>query len=150
ELAAVIDRRVNDARSLPPNEYEKHLKGEVLRLQDPDDEKARQKKSVRWRAWLGPGPGEPHRALDGGRLSAVKIEQRMQGEVGRLFAEGLPDDCPDDPLEKQQYLAGLAAVSLLLGDGGKVGTPELIAVVDATEVGPDGAPTVDWGLPVDL
>ena len=83
-------------------------------------------------------------------LNAVKIDKRIQDEVDRLFAERVPDDCPDDPIEKQKYLAGLAVISLLLGNGGAVGKPELIVVVDATQLDADGKPTVDWGLPVDL
>ena len=83
-------------------------------------------------------------------LNAVKIDKRIQDEVDRLFAERVPDECPDDPVEKQQYLAGLAVISLLLGNGGGVGKPELVVVVDATQVDADGKPTVDWGLPVDL
>ena len=83
-------------------------------------------------------------------LNAVKIDKRIQDEVDRLFAERVPDDCPDDPIEKQKYLAGLAVISLLLGNGGGSGKPELIVVVDATQVDADGKPTVDWGLPVDL
>ncbi len=83
-------------------------------------------------------------------LNAVKIDKRIQDEVDRLFAERAPDDCPDDPIEKQKYLAGLAVISLLLGNGGGTGKPELVVVVDATQVDADGKPTVDWGLPVDL
>ena len=83
-------------------------------------------------------------------LNAVKIDKRIQDEVDRLFAERVPDDCPDDPIEKQKYLAGLAVISLLLGNGGGTGKPELVVVVDSTQVDADGKPTVDWGLPVDL
>ena len=40
ELAAIIDRRVGDARSLPANEFEQRLRVEVRRLQGDDDEGA--------------------------------------------------------------------------------------------------------------
>jgi hypothetical protein len=149
ELAAIIDRRVSDARSLPANEYEKRLKAEVRRLQG-DDEKARQRKSIRWRSWVERISGMFRGDFACDSLSAVKIDKRIQDEVDRLFAERAPDECPDDPIEKQQYLAGLAVISLLLGNGGGTGKPELVVVVDAIQLDEDGKPTVDWGLPVDL
>ena len=38
-------------------------------------------------------------------LNAVKIDKRIQDEVDRLFAEGVPDECPDDPVEKQKQFS---------------------------------------------
>jgi hypothetical protein len=67
-----------------------------------------------------------------------------------LFREGAPEGCPEDPIEKQQYLAALAFLSLVQGNGGGSGKPELVVVVDATVLDDDGKPTVDWDLPVDL
>ncbi len=79
--------------------------------------------------------------------TAVWVDKRITDEVDRLFADGVPDDAPDDPIERQQYLAALAVLSLLRGEGGSTGRPEVIVVVDATQV--DGW-CVDWGLPVDV
>ena len=148
ELAAAIDGLVGEARSLPANEFERRLKVEVRRLQGDDE--ARQKRSVRWRSWVERISGMFRGDFACDPLNAVRIDKRIQDEVDRLFAERVPDDCPDDPIEKQKYLAGLAVISLLLGHGAGVGKPELIVVVDATQVDADGKPTVDWGLPVDL
>ena len=148
ELASIIDGLVGDARSLPPNEFERRLKAEVRRLQG--DDSARQKRSIRWRSWVERISGMFRGDFACDSLNAVKIDKRIQDEVDRLFAERVPDECPDDPVEKQKYLAGLAVISLLLGNGGGVGKPELVVVFDATQVDADGKPTVDWGLPVDL
>ena len=147
-LAAIVDGLVGEARSLPAHEFERRLKVEVRRLQGDDDKQ--QKKSIRWRSWVERISGMFRGDFACDPLSAVKIDKRIQDEIDRLFAERAPDDCPDDPIEKQKYLAGLAVISLLLGNGGGVGKPELIVVVDATQVDADGNPTVDWGLPVDL
>jgi Domain of unknown function (DUF222) len=148
ELASRIDALVGDARSLPANEFERRLKIEVRRLQgDPDKQ---QKRSVRWRAWVERISGMFRGDFTCDPLNAIKIDRRIQDEVDRLFAERVPDDAPDDPIERQKYLAGLAVISLLSGNGGAVGKPELIVVVDATQVDADGRATVDWGLPVDV
>ncbi len=148
ELAAIVDGLVGEARSLPANEFERRLKVELRRLQGDDEE--RQKRSIRWRSWVERISGIFRGDFACDSLNAVKIDKRIQDEVDRLFAERVPDECPDDPIEKQKYLAGLAVISLLLGNGGGSGKPELIVVVDATQVDADGKPTVDWGLPVDL
>ena len=116
ELAAIVDRRVGDARSLPANEFEKRLKVEVRRLQGDDE--ARQKRSIRWRSWVERISGMFRGDFACDPLNTVKIDKRIQDEVDRLFAERVPDECPDDPIEKQKYLAGLAVISLLLGNGG--------------------------------
>ena len=148
ELASTVDGLVGDARSLPANEFERRLKVEVRRLQGDDD--VRQKRSVRWRSWVERISGMFRGDFACDPLNAVKIDKRIQDEVDRLFAERVPDDCPDDPIERQKYLAGLAVISLLSGHGGAVGKPELVVVVDATQLDAHGKPTVDWGLPVDL
>jgi hypothetical protein len=148
ELAAIVDGLVGEARSLPANEFERRLKIEVRRLQGDDE--ARQKRSVRWRSWVERISGMFRGDFACDPLNAVKIDKRIEDEINRLFAERVPDDAPDDPIERQKYLAGLAVISLLLGNGGGSGKPELIVVVDATQVDADGKPTVDWGLPVDL
>ena len=41
-------------------------------------------------------------------------------------------------------------VALTEGHGTRSGVPEIVAVLDVTDPRPDGSPTVDWGLPVEL
>ncbi len=148
-LASAVEGLVGDARSLPVNEFERRLRVEV-RLRQGDDDRARQKRAIRWRSWVERISGMFRGDFACDSLNAVKIDKRIQDEIDRLFAERVPEDCPDDPIEKQKYLAGLAVISLLLGNGAGSGKPELIVVVDATQLDADGNPTVDWGLPVDL
>jgi hypothetical protein len=152
ELAARVEAMVGDARSLPANEFERKLKAEVRRLQD-DDGKPRleqQKQASRFRSWVSRKTGMWCFRGELDPLSGVIADKRLRDEVERLFREALPDDAPDDPIEKQQYLAARAWLSLVRGEGGAVGKPEMIVVVDATSVDDDGKPTVDWDLPVDL
>ena len=119
ELAAIVDGLVGDARSLPANEFERRLQGRGAPA--AGRRQARQKRSVRWRSWVERISGMFRGDFACDPLNAVKIDKRIQDEVDRLFAERVPDDCPDDPIEKQKYLAGLAVISLLLGHGAAVG-----------------------------
>ncbi len=43
-----------------------------------------------------------------------------------------------------------ALVALTEGHGTRSAVPEIVAVLDLTDPQPDGSPTVDWGLPVEL
>ncbi|HTN79326.1 MAG TPA: DUF222 domain-containing protein [Acidimicrobiales bacterium] len=152
ELAARIDGLVGSARSLPACEFERAVKVEVRRLQD-DDGKPRleqQKRASRLRSWVSKKSGMWCFRGEVDPFSGVLADKRLHDEVERLFREGAPDGCPDDPIEKQQYLAALALLSLLQGNGGGSGKPELVVVVDATQLDDDGKPIVDWDLPVDL
>ena len=152
QLAACVETMVGDARSLPANEFEKRLKVEVRRLQDDDGKPKleQQKKASRFRSWVSRKTGMWCFRGELDPLSGVIADKRLRDEVERLFHEAQPDDAPDDPIEKQQYLAALAWLSLVRGEGGAVGKPEMIVVVDATHLDDDGKPTADWDLPVDL
>ena len=80
----------------------------------------------------------------------VSLENRLDAQVEALFHDSPPDGCPTDLLEKQSYLRALALLELLDGKGVRLGRPEIVVVVDHTQPRPDGNPTIDWGLPVDL
>ena len=152
ELAARIDGLADSARSLPACEFERKVKVEVRRLQD-DDGKPRleqQKKASRFRSWVSRTSGMWCFRGEVDPFSGVVADKRLHDEIERLFREGAPEGCPDDPIEKQQYLAALAFLSLLQGNGAGSGKPEVVVVIDATRLDDDGKPTVDWELPVDL
>ena len=70
--------------------------------------------------------------------------------MAALYTDSVPDGCPDDPLERHGFLRGHALVALTHGPGGGGGRPEVVVVVDTTTAVPAGAPTIDWGLPVEL
>ena len=87
-----------------------------------------QKRSIRLRCWVDRVFGMWRAALSLDPQTAVWVDKRIQDEVDRLFADGVPDDAPDDPIERQQYLAALAVLSLLAGEGARSGRPEVIVV----------------------
>ena len=148
-LADRIDRLVGVATSKPAHEFEERLKVEVRAVLDDDGvpRLEQQKRSLRFRSWIDKvfGMWRASMALD--PQTAVWVDKRIHDEVDRLFADGVPDDAPDDPIERQQYLAALAVLSLLKGEGGGAGRPEIVVVVDATQV---DRIAIDWDLPVDL
>ena len=148
-LAERIDRLAGLGALSPAHEFEERLRIEVRALLDQDGvpRLAQQKRSVRFRSWIDRvfGMWRASMALD--PQTAVWVDKRIRDEVDRLFADGVPDDAPDDPIERQQYLAALAVLSLLRGEGGGAGRPEVVVVVDATRA---DQIAVDWDLPVDL
>jgi hypothetical protein len=151
-LARKVDSLVHVAASVPAHEFEEHLKMEARKLLDDDglSRLQQQKRSIRLRTWVDRVFGMWRAALSLDPQTAVWVDKRIQDEVDRLFADGVPDDAPEDPIERQQYLAALAVLSLLAGEGARTGRPEVIAVYDATALDENGEPTIDCGLPVDI
>ena len=71
-----------------------------------------------------------------------------------MFAEAVPDGCPDDPIEKQKFLTGHALMALIEGTAGvaRAGRAEFVVVIDAdadpATHGP--GPVVEWPIPVEI
>ena len=72
-------------------------------------------------------------------VTGVRIAARIDAMVQALFGESVPDECPDDPIEKQRYLAANAIARLLLdealsnvGDHDAESTDDCIAATDRT------------------
>ena len=47
--------------------------------------------------------------------TAVWVDKCIRDEVDRLFADGVPDDAPDDPIERQQYLGRVGGAVSVAG-----------------------------------
>lgn len=122
-----------------------------VRRGDGVDRLERQRRAVRLRTWTD---GEGMVCLSGrfDPLSGARLVARLDAAVAALFAEQTPDTCPADPIEKQHHLQGLALVRLIDGDAGvaRPGRPEYVVVVDTSQPGGGGEPTIDWGLPVEV
>ena len=90
--------------------------------------------------------------------------------VQALFGEAVPDECPDDPIEKQRYLTAHAIARLLLDEAShqhrrhwgrhdavtpsppvrpKPGRPEFVVVIDADAEGQVG-PVGEFSIPVEI
>jgi hypothetical protein len=134
-----------------PDEFARALSVEVARLEHDDGmgRLERQKRNTRLRSWVD---------RDGmwrlaGRFdpdTGVRLQGRLRTAVDTLFTEQVPEHCPSDPLERQDFLRAHALVALTEGKGQRPARPEVVVVVDTTSPDPAGGPCVDWGLPVEL
>jgi Domain of unknown function (DUF222) len=107
-----------------------------------------QQRSVRMRARTDRDTGMRVYTVWADPLSAASFEQRIDAAVEALFHDAPPPGCPIDPFERHEFLRAHALLRLSEGGAGKSGRPEFIVVVDTT--GPEPAPQIDWGLPVEI
>ena len=134
------------------DEFARRLELEAKRLDDVDGEERleRQRRAARVRSWVdAEGMWNLSARLD--PLTGLKVAARLDATVEALFAESVPDGCPQDPIEKQRYLAA-QAVSRLLTDTnighGRPGRAEFVAVIDADA--PGSGPVVEFSIPVEI
>jgi hypothetical protein len=162
------------AAVLTPQQLRRELGAEVREL-EADGGMAkleRQRRACRLRSWVDrDGMWCFHGQFD--PETGLKLHQRLVTTTEQLFAQAVPADAPDYPIERQGFLRARALVAMVSGRGAAVGGPELIAVVDATGLGGtdvdatgatttdvdghghvhgrgNGQATIDWGLPVEL
>jgi len=146
------------ARAGTVDEFARRLDLESKRLQEDDgiDRLARQRRNARARSWVDPD-GMWNLATKFDPVTGVKVAARIDQMVQAVFGEHVPDECPDDPIEKQRYLAAQAVARLLLDDDRRgprpsrpgPGKPEFVAVIDADAPGQDG-PVVEFSIPVEI
>ena len=170
QLLADSARLVAMASQLTPDEFGRALGREERRLasDDGEDRLERQRRSVRLRDRVDRDSGMHVWTLTVDPLTGLMLRSRVQAATETLFHTGTPPLCPTDPVEKQAFLRAHALLSLIDGNGVRLGRPEIVVVVDA------GAPDaheagaraheqradqhhaghrsadVDWGLPVEL
>jgi hypothetical protein len=146
------DRSLADAAvGITPQGFRAVLDDEVRRLQGDDGvgEYQRQCANVRLRTGV---------AADGmvflsGRfdpVTGVRLQNRLDHELNRLFAERVPEHCPADPGEKQDFLRAHALVSLTNGGGAAVARPDLVVVEDRRTTDSTGRPVLDVGADVTI
>jgi hypothetical protein len=150
-LAASAGWLVKLARESTPGELQKALSVEMdhVRAEDGMSRLERQRRATRLDTWIDAegmwclrGQFDPETGL--------KLHSRLTNTVSALFAEKCPEDCPMYPLERQSFLRAHALVALTEGRGPRSAAPEIVPVLDLTNPHPDGTPTIDWGLPVEL
>jgi hypothetical protein len=126
ELLERADALAAVAKAGTVEEFSDRLALETKRLQEGDgvDRLERQRRNARARSWVDQegmfnlsGKFDP--------LTGVRIATRIDAMVQTMFGEAVPDGCPDDPIEKQRYLAAQALARLLLDEAlGGSDTPE--------------------------
>lgn len=98
----------------------------------------RQRADVRLRMWTDRYTQMVHLSGRFDPVLGVRVQQRLDRCVELLFHERVPDDCPSDPGERQDFLRAHALAHLALradavgrrGDGRSAGG-EVIAIIDA-------------------
>jgi hypothetical protein len=146
-------RWVTIAQASSADEFAKTLRREARRLETEAGREARlarQKAQVRLSSWVDRDSGLGRWSATWDPEPMVMLEQRLDAQVETLFHDSTPDGCPVDVFEKQAFLRGHALLAIVTGGGVRLGRPEIVVVVDHTQPGPDGAPTVDWGHAVEL
>ena len=172
ELLDRANALVDVAKAGTVDEFTRRLDLETNRLQDDDglDRLARQRRNVRARTWVDTD-GMWNLSAKFDPVTGVKIAARIDAMVQAMFGENVPTECPDDPIEKQRYLAAHATARLLLDEAlGNVsdhdadatetapppptarprpGKPEYIVVIDADAGGRTG-PVAEYSIPVEI
>jgi Domain of unknown function (DUF222) len=132
-------------------QFAKRVAFEATRIESGDgmDRLERQRRAARLRSWVDDeGMWNLRGRFD--PMTGVRLDAKLHATVEALFAETTPDGCPDDPIEKQQFLAAHALARLLDGAGGsKPGRAEYLVVVDADAPGQHG-PVAQWSIPVEV
>jgi len=155
------------------DEFTRRLDLETKRLQDDDglDRLARQRRNTRARSWVDTD-GMWNLSAKFDPVTGIKIAARIDAMIQAMFGETVPDTCPDDPIEKQRYLAAHATARLLLDealtDAGdtepepadtasptppparpRPGKPEYVVVIDADAPDRTG-PVAEFSIPVEI
>jgi hypothetical protein len=126
-----------------------------IRLIEADDGKRRlerQKRDSRCRVWVDPNSGmvKANLALDP-ELGAV-YQHLLHEQLQARLALPRPHECPTDPLDAMDWLRAHAFMDLVKGEGGPIGKPEVIVVIDQQtfEHGRHQHSRVDAGPGIDL
>ena len=152
-LVEAVAGLVPIAEQSTADEFARAVRVEARRLERAGDglqRLERQRRAIRLNSWIEHATGMGRWSATWDPATMARLEARLVAQVEALFHDRTPDGCPTDLLEKQSYLRALALLALIDGDGVGVGRPEIIVVEDHTNPQPDGRPTLDWGVDVDL
>jgi len=124
ELMKRADKLADVAKAGTVDQFARRLDLEAKNLQEGDgmDRLERQRRNARARSWVA-AEGMWNLSVKLDPLTGVRVAARIDAMVQALFGSVVPDECPDDPIEKQHYLAAQAVAQLLLDEAlGNAGT----------------------------
>ena len=162
QRTALFDRvqsLVDIAAAATVEEFDRRVRLEADRVRSSDgmERLERQRRDTRLRSWVGAdGMWNLNGRFD--PVTGVRLAARLDQTVETLFGESTPQEAPDDPIEKQRFLAAHALARLVDGAaaGGRAGRTEVLAVIDAGTPGCAQAPAgedvspVSWRIPVEI
>jgi hypothetical protein len=139
------------AQAATVDEWGRRIRDEARRLQRDEGIELleRQRRSTRLSTWVdNEGMWNLRGRFD--PVTGVRIAAKLDGAVQSSFAEQVPNECPEDPIEKQKFLAAHALVRLLdVAGGGKPGRVEFVVVIDADAPTVMG-PVAEFSIPVEI
>lgn len=167
DLLERVDALADVAVAGTVDDFDRRIRLETKRLQSDDgmERLERQRRAVRLRSWTdADGMWNLRGRFD--PVTGVRLASTLDRALQALFAEQTPSESPDDPIEKQQFLAAHTLSRLLSeqveepgdpGDatvagrsiGGHPGRPEFVVVIDADAESHDG-PVAEWPIPVEI
>ncbi len=152
-LAGAAASLVPVAENSTPDEFARAVRTETRRLQHDGDgleRLQRQRRAVRFNSWTDKDTAMGRWSVTWDPATWAMLENRLDAQVEAMFHDAHPEGCPTDPFEKQSFLRAHALLALLNGQGARLGRPEIVVVEDHTNPQPDGQPTLDWGVDVEL
>ena len=151
-LLADEARLIAIAANSTPDEFARVLRAEERRLATDDgmSRLEQQRRAVRLHRRTDMQSGMNVFTLTLDPVTGLMLHNKLNAATEALFHTKTPDGCPTDPIEKQAFLRAHAMLQMINGQGIQMGKPEVIVVVDTTTSDATGAPTVDWGLPVEI
>ena len=151
ELSDRADALADVAGVSTVEQFAKRVELEAKRIESGDgmDRLERQRRAARLRSWVDDdGMWNLRGRFD--PVTGVRLDAKLHATVEALFAETTPDGCPDEAIEKQQFLAAHALTRMLDGAGSsKPGRAEYLVVIDADATDQPG-PVAQWPIPVEV
>jgi Domain of unknown function (DUF222) len=146
KLTPAIARLLPVAENGTPAEFERAVRREVetANLVDGEERLTRQKRAARFRSWTDRETGMWRFAGELDPEAGLTFHAHLERMMATLFADKIPDGCPADPGEKNDWLRAQAFIALVNGQKIASGAPETIVVVDTR----DGS--IRWDLDIDL
>ena len=154
-----VESLVDVAAAATVEEFDRRVRLEADRVRSSDgmDRLERQRRDTRLRTWVGAdGMWNLNGRFD--PVTGVQLAAKLDQAVESQFAETTPEHAPEDPIEKQRFLAAQALARLVQGSAtsGRPGRVEILAVIDAGS--PSGfqepadalASQVSWRIPVEI
>ena len=156
ELFDRVDALADVAAASTVEAFARRVALEAKRIQADDglDRLERQRRKVRVSTWVdAEGMWNLRGQFD--PVTGVRLASKLSATVEALFAEAVPEACPEDPVEKQKFLAAHALATLLdntTTGAGRTGRVDYVVVIDAdadpTIHGP--GPVAEWPIPVEI
>ena len=155
ELLVRVDTLAAVAGASTVEQFARRVDLEAKRLEtdDGEDRLERQRQATRMRSWVDDdGMWNIKGRFD--PVTGVRLDARLHATVEALFTDATPQQCPVDPIDKQQFLLAHAFASLIDGTNmaARPGRPEFVVVIDA-DADPAAAgvgPVAQWPIPVEI